>query len=346
MTVSACHRISVLLLVLLVSIPAGAGARKAPTPPPDFDDRAMTGRTGLETRISSGIALERLSPEELEALKEVALEDGQEGELSRYVAALLGRDDLPGAIDVLHERSWADIDNESKLGDVLDLAMGQLRWGTCAQIALTRLERRMDAALFRIRALCLQRSGDPEGAADNIEAADAMDPMAPDTKALLVAQMHERGGGSPLPPVTDRIFEPFRSKTTRGGPLDRLFVFHLLGRKDPGWIHGTLDWGGFGASELREVILSRSRSYRYCQAAAKHQSKRSRKDLSGSVTIVWSIDALGRVVDPQLVDPSWGDHDQADWLNACLVDQVKRLRFPQPYYGLPMPARHRFSFAD
>ncbi len=346
MIASRLHWISLLLLIGLVWAPASARARKAPAPPSDFDERAMTGSSGLEARVVQGMDLERLGPDELEALKTVALQEGQTRELSGYIAALLGRDQLQEAIDVLHQRAWSDFESESKLADVLDLAMGQLRWGACAQLALSRLERRMIPALFLVRALCLQRSGDPEGAIENVEAAATLADFDPVFVQQLRAQLAERGGGQPPPPADDAVYAPFQQLGTSGGPLDQLFVFQLMGRKDPGWLYGTLDWGGFGASELREVILSRSRAYRYCHAAAKHGAKRPNKPLSGSVTVVWRIDALGRVKDPTLVEPSWGGHPRGDWLNACLVDQVGKLRFPQPVYGLPMPARHRFSFAD
>ncbi len=306
----------------------------------------MTGSTNLEDRITAGLALERLTDEELEALKEAALLPGGEKALSRYVAALLGRDQLQAAVNVLQQLSWEDFKNEMKASDALDLLMGQLRWGTCAQAAATRLERRLERPTFLVRALCLQRAGDPEAALENLEAAHNLDPLEPSYKALIIAQFEERGGGHQLPPAPEEVFRAFQRATAQVGPLERLFVYHLTGRRDPAWLFGNLEWGGFGASELREVILSRSRSYRYCHAAAKFQGKPRKKKLTGSVTVVWHIDALGRVQEPTLVEPNWNGHEQGDWLNACLLDQIQYLRFPRPLYSLPMPARHRFSFAE
>lgn len=332
-------------MALVVSVPSLALAgKKDPVPPPDFEQRALTGTTSLEKRIIATIEMERLTDQELADLEVLARKEGQHAELSRYIAALLGRDRLGDALNFLQERSWADQASETKLADLLDLAMGQLRWSTCADIALTRLERRMDSTLFLIRALCLRRSGDPEQAAENLAASDSMEPLGRDFKALVTAQLEERAAGNQLPPADDAVYGPFQAKYGRRGALEKLLVFHFLNRKDPGWVWGTIDWGGFGASELRQVILSRSRSYRYCHEAATRQGKRRKKGLTGSATVVWRIDALGRVKEPKLVDPDWGGHEQGDWLNACLIDQVQRLRFPQTFYGLAMPARHRFSF--
>ena len=346
MRTSTSHWTSLLLLILVVSIPASVWARKPPTPPTDFDERAMTGSTQLEDRITAGMALERLTDEELEAIKDVAMKPGGEKELSRYVAALLGRDQLQAAVNVLQQLSWEDFANEVKAADVLDLLMGQLRWGTCAQAAATRLERRLERSTFLVRALCLQRSGAPEAAMENLEAAHNLDPLEPSYKALIIRLLEERAAGHQLPPAPEEVFRELQRATARQGPVERLFVYHLSGRKDPAWLFGNLEWGGFGASELREVILSRSRSYRYCHAAAKFQGKPRKKALSGAVTVVWRIDALGRVTEPTLVEPNWGGHEQGDWLNACLLDQIEHLRFPRPHYSLPMPARHRFSFTD
>jgi len=329
-----------------VGLPATVLAKKAPLPPSDFETRALTGSTELERRITDAIALGALSEEELQELKTAAQEDGQAEARSRYIAALVGRDRVQDAITFLHDRSWADQASMSRLADVFDLAMGQLRWGACAQIALTRLERNMSRAVFLIRALCLQRAGDPEQAMENFEAAHSVEAFDREIYTLLKTQLVERGAGNQLPPASDEIYRPLSTAFTQSPALEQLFVYHLTGRKDAAWLWGTIQWGGFGASELRQVILSRSRSYRYCHEAAMRQGKRRKKGLSGSTTIVWRIDALGRVVDPKLVDPDWGGHEGGDWLNACLVDQVKRLQFPRTAYGLPMPARHRFVYKD
>ena len=341
------HRLSLLLLLVLVSAPGLATAGpKDPTPPPDFERRAMTGTTFLENLITDAIALEGMTAEELEALAAVALEEGQGKALSRYIAALIGRDQLPQALEYLQRRARADLSRETNLADVLDLAMGQLRWGACADIVRSRLERRMDRSLFLLRALCLRRSGDPEGAAENLRAADTLEPLGAETLALVAAQLEERASGHQLPPATDAVYGPIQAAFGNRGALSQLFVYHFVGRADPAWVWGNIGWGGFGASELRQVILSRSRSYRYCHEAAMRQGKRRKKGLSGEATVVWRIDALGRVGDVKIAEEDWGGHEQADWLNACLIDQIQRLRFPRTHYGLPMPARHRFSFDD
>ena len=59
---------------------------------------------------------------------------------------------------------------------------------------------------------------------------------------------------------------------------------------------------------------------------------------------MWFIDGLGRVTDQKITESDWGGHEQAEWLNACLLDQVSKLRFPLPKYGRLMPARHKVSY--
>ena len=190
----------------------------------------MTGSTNLEDRITAGLALERLTVEELGALKEVALMPGQDKELSKYVAALLGRDQLQAAVNVLQQLSWEDFTNEEKFADVLDLLMGQLRWGACAQAAGARLERRMERATFLVRALCLQRSGAPEQAQENLEAAHNIDPLETSYKALVIGLLEERGGGHQLQPASEEVFRQLQRATARRGAVERLFIFHLTGR--------------------------------------------------------------------------------------------------------------------
>jgi len=318
--------------------------KKAPLPPTEFDSpqRAMTGDPSLENRVSDGIVLELMTEEELVALKEEGGKVGQSAALSRYVAARTGRGEVQESINTLMDRAWINLGDEVAVADLLDLTMGQLKWSACAQIATELAQRRRDSAIFLIRALCLRRSGDAVAAAENVAAAEAQTNISPDALATLRELLDERASGNQLPPADEDRYRVLRDEFGRSGPLYRLFVQHLTERSEPGWTTGSLDWFGLRPDEERGVVLSRSRSYRHCHALAQHASK---APLGGSATIVWFIDGLGRVTNAQISESDWGGHEQGDWLNACLVDQINKLRFPVPKYGRYMPARHKVAYS-
>jgi len=326
-------------------VPLASCRKKAPLPPPEFDatTRALTGDANLENRITEAENLERLTDAELAELAELSEQVGQSEALSRYVAALVGKGDVQGAIDVLVARAWVSLDDETKLADLLDLTMGQLRWSACAQITTSLVERRKDSVLFLLRGLCLRRSGDAANGEENIEAGLEVDPLPKDAAAAIRRLVDERAAGNQLPPSDEAPYKAMKEALERKGPLHRLFVRHLTERADPGWTLGSLDWNGIEPHEQRAVILSRSRSYRHCHELADYASK---EDLSGKTEIVWMIDGFGRVADAKVTESAWGGHEQEEWLNACFLDQIGRLRFPIPEYGRLMPARHRFSYTS
>ncbi len=338
-------RFAALAACVCLLLPLTSCKKKAPLPPPEFDSdtRALTGDAALENRITEAEDLERLTDEELAALKELGGQVGQSAALGKYIAALVGRGDVQGAIDALVERAWVDLGDEGKVADLLDLTMGQLRWSACGQITTSLVERRMDSVLFLLRGMCLRRAGDAANAVENIEAGLELDPLPREAADTIRRLVDQRAAGNQLPPAEESDFRVLKEALERKGPLHRLFVKHLTERADPGWTFGSLDWNGIAADEQRAVILSRSRSYRHCHELADYATK---EPLSGKSTIVWMIDGLGRVTDAKVTESAWGGHEQEEWLNACLLDQVGRLRFPIPVYGRLMPARHRFSFSS
>lgn len=337
-----------LLLLLPLLLLSTSCRKKEPAAPPEFasDIRAMTGNAPLENRISEAMELEALSDEELAALKEKGLQVGQTAALSRWVRASLGRGTAQESVDVLLSRAWGSLSDDIRVADIVDVTMGRLEWGACAQVARSILERRASSDLFLVRALCLRRFGDAVGAQENLEAAHTTEPLTPEVKATVAALLDERASGDQLPPADEARYEVLARGLERRGPIARLFVQHLTERADPGWSTGTLIWDDVSATDLSSVIGSRARSYRHCHALADYNGERGAPELKGSATVQWFVDGLGRVTEAQVSESDWNGHPQADWLNACLVDQVQHLRFPTPKYGRPLPARHRFSFGS
>ena len=264
--------------------------------------------------------------------------------LSRYMVALLGRDAVSEAMNLLHERAIPNLNDDPKVSDALELAMGRLQWGACEQMVRSYLERRPTGGLFLIRALCLQRAGDPVAARENFEAALTVQPTYP-PKGIELARrlLDERGTGAPLAALSDEPYFDLVRDFGDQGPFERLFIAHLAARRESGWTIGSVTWAPLDQAEQRTVVQSRARSYRHCQELAG--GSKGRRAITGSVTIGFVIDGFGRVARAEAIDPSWKGHPQGDWLNACLVDQIQRLRFPPTPYGLPIPMQQRFSYS-
>ncbi len=332
------------LLALAFILPLASCKKKPPPAPPEFDapQRSMTGDASLEGRISEAVRLEEISDEALALLREEGVKVGGSAALSEYIAAMTGRGNVQESIDTLMGLAWYDLGDEVKVADLLELTMGQLKWSACAQITTKMVERRMTPEIFLLRSLCLRRSGDAANAMENLEAAVAQEAFDPDAVQVIRELLDERAGGNQLPPADEARYRVLRDALGPKGPLYRLFVKHLTERMEPGWTTGTLDWFGITGDEQRSVVLSRARSYRHCHSLAQHASK---EKLSGSSTVVFFIDGLGRVMNPAVQESEWGGHAQEEWLNSCFIDQLKKLRFPLPAYGRPMPARHRFSYS-
>jgi hypothetical protein len=204
------------------------------------------------------------------------------------------------------------------------------------------LKLRHSAGTFLIRGLCLERAGSHAAAIENVQAAAEVGMIEPELVVLFVQQMERRSSPGPLPPGDVRVYEQMMLDVVRREILDRLFVHELMGRwpKEP---LGNLDPGGLTYAEIRLVVDSRSRSYRHCWHLANDGSKPN-QFIAGRAIIEFQIGPLGRAVKSRPVLTEWKDHPKGSQLNGCLMEQVERLRFPRPRYGLNQLARHEFSF--
>ncbi|HCP44647.1 MAG TPA: hypothetical protein DIU15_01225 [Deltaproteobacteria bacterium] len=336
-----------LCLVLTCTLPCSADASGKLRPPPEFADpqRAPTGDNRLEHRILRSLHLEELTDLELRRLQEEALKTLVSDEvLSQYMAVLLARGELKPALNLLHRRAIAALDDDHKLADALGLAMGQLRWGACEQMARDYLARRTSSGAFLVFGLCAVRAGSIEDPRTSFEAASTALPMKPALIDELVTWTIERSGSGQLPSAPEELAGRLMEKLMQRGPLDRLFLQHLLGRFESRLPTGSLDLGGITTAEIRKIVLSRSRSYRYCYDLARRIRPR-RPRLSGSQEFQFFVGPLGQVQGVEPADEGWGGHHAADDVNACLSQQLGRLRFPMPRYGFPQRARHQFSFS-
>jgi hypothetical protein len=129
------------------------------------------------------------------------------------------------------------------------------------------------------------------------------------------------------------------------GVLDRLYVQHLLGRFESSLQVSSLEIGSLSTSEIRQVVLSRARSYRQCYAMARAR-RPYRPVLSGGVTLEFLINSAGSVDDVIVSKDNWGGHHAGPFLNTCLSEQLESLRFPLPRYAMAQRTQHHFSFSN
>ena len=330
------------LACLLVLV---ACRHKVPSAPPEFEDpqRAPTGQSRLEEAILEAERLDRMGDEELAELAARArAEFATEKDLSSYVAVLTGRGRAADALEFLHGRAWHAVDDQGKAADALGFAMGQLRWTVCADMAKEYLKLRHTSGAFLIRGLCLERAGSHAAAIDNIRAAAEVGMIEGPLVDQFIEQLERRSSSGPLPPGDERVYEELMLQVVRRDILDRLFVHELMGRW-PDELLGSVRPGELTYEDVRQVVDSRSRSYRHCWHLSNADSKKS--DLiSGRTIIEFQIGPLGQVVNPRPVLTEWNGHSKGSELNGCLMGQLERLRFPMPRYGLNQLARHEFSF--
>lgn len=282
---------------------------------------------------------------ELKRLQDEALKPlASDRVLSDYMAVLLARAELKPALNLLHQRAVAALDDDHKLADALGLAMGQLRWGACEQMARDYLGRRTSSGAFLIFGLCSVRAGSVDDPKEIFEAASLLLPMKAELIDELVTWTIERSGSGQLPPATVELSGRLMEQLMQRGPLDRLFVQHLLGRFESTLPTGSLELGGITTTEIRKIVLSRSRSYRHCYDLGR-KLRPKRPALSGAQEIEFFVGPLGQVQNIQPSGDGWNGHHAGDDVNACLTNQLQRLRFPMPRYGFPQRARHQFSFS-
>lgn len=323
-----------------------ACAPKVPPAPPEFDDpsRSPTGDSHLESQIEEALRYESMTGPEIEELRRRAsAEFATDKDLTDYVFVQVGAGKVAMALQFLHERAWRAVDDHSKSADSLGFAMGQLRWGVCAQMARDYLSLKHSSGHFMLRALCLERAGDHAAAMENLAAAGEVLPLDPLLHDRIVGLMERRSSAAPMPPAPAQDFEDLMVDLGQRGLLDRLFVFELMGYT-PDLPLGSVQPGDLDYRRIREVVMTRSRSYRHCYHVADADSKR-RAHLEGRAVIEFDVGALGELKGPRVALSDWGEHPNGSQLNGCLMEQMSKLRFPRPRWGLTQVARHEFSFS-
>ncbi|GEM_PF-1636091 len=348
-------RTSLLTLVVaaVAALALGCGP-KVPPPPAQFADtgRVPTGDSLLEYRIAEAARLGEITVEERQAMGKKLLRGSvEESILNDYIGATVGQGDLGEAIDLLHTLAVRNPADELAVANALNLAMGRLQWKACASMADSYLRQRLNRGVFLIRALCLERSGDPVEAKENFEAALAPSvnrtgPITPEEGQALYDILGERGGSRPAPPAKDELVYRFEPVVKRAGILETLFLSHLLNRFDASLKVGNVNWGSLNGQELKSVVLSRAQAYRHCYRMADAEARRSARP-AGHSTFTFFVGPLGQIQDIKVAESRWmktGVHPQEGMFNECVIEQLSRLVFPRPRYSHPVPAQHRLSF--
>ncbi len=338
---------AVLLLLSATTLLTACGP-KVPPPPPEFDTatRAPTGDNRIEERIIKLIRLEQIGEKELINLqKEVLSGRASEAKVADYVVILVLRGELSSAINLLHRRGISALGDDGMIADALGLAMGQRRWRACEQIASDFLRRRLSAGGFLIRGLCRSRSESPSAANEDYKKADQLLPLGDGVLEQLRTFTTQRASSGVMRPASEKAYGKLMAAMMQRGVLDRLFVQHLLGRFESSLQIGSLEIGTLSIAEIRQVVLSRARSYRQCYAMAKAH-RPYRPVLSGGVTLEFLINSAGSVREITVSEDNWGGHHAGPFLNTCLSEQLESLRFPLPRNAMSQRTQHHFSFSN
>jgi hypothetical protein len=333
------------LLPLLALLLAGCPP-KAPLAPPQYGDpqRAPTGDTSVEYRVALGVELEELTDAQYATLREAGLGVAPEPALlQRYALAGVARGEIQEVADVLMKRALAASADEAKTADMLGLVMAHYRWDLCADLATRVLESTMSSGGFLLRALCLERDARPEEADLNITAAAKLMPFPADIEESIRSWLKKRNAAGEMPPSRRDDFENLLQAMSRRGNLDRLFVQQLMGHYEGSLEVGTFTAGGISETDIKLIIGSRSRSYRYCHELQQFEQRKAGA-LSGKARVRFQADSLGRVGNVEWIESEWGGHPGQAGLEACLADQLQRLRMPPPRFGRPRLIVHSFSF--
>lgn len=330
----------------LAAVLIGGCVRKPPPPPPQYEDpnRAPTGSQALEDRVIRAINLSKLSDEEFKILAQAASDElATEQVLQDFGAAAAARGQLNVAINVFFQRALRAVGDQGKSADALGLAMGHLKWDACNQIAEALLTKQHSSGVFLVRALCLERLGRTDESKLNFAAAAKTLPIDADLLAELMMLTEKRGSPGLLPPAPLEDYERLMQRVARHGACDRLMVQHLMGHYRVDIEVGSVDMGGVDQHEIRQILLSRSQSYRHCFQLADTAIKRAPR-LNGIGDVRFIVGALGGVGDVTWTRSEWNEHPAQEQLETCLADQLRRLHFPQPRFARQELAVHRFSF--
>jgi hypothetical protein len=332
-------------LLLAAFVLAGC-TRKPPAAPPQFADpnRAPTGSQALEDRVIRGINLSQMTDDEYRVLTEAATSEMASGQvLADFEAASAARGQLPTAINVLYKRALDAAQDQDKAADALGFAMGHLKWDACNQIAEAILSEHHSSGVFLVRALCLERLGRTEESKLNLAAASEVLTIEPEILLELAGLVEKRGSPGLMQPAPVETYDRLMKEFTRRGACDRLMLQHLLGHFHSQIQIGSVDVGGVDRREIRQIILSRSQSYRHCFHLADNADRKAPR-LHGQADVRFVVGALGGVGGVTWTRSEWNDHPAQAQVETCLADQLRRLRFPQPMWGRQKLAVHRYSF--
>jgi len=336
------------LLPLIALVLAGC-LPKAPVPPPQYEDpsRAPSGVAGLEAGIGYAIELQTVTDEEYAELTRAA---GQrrvkEDTLQRYILVAVDRGDINEAARVLLSRAYLSPRDEGPTSDAFGLVLGHLQWETCADLAREFLLKAAVPGVFLVRALCQERAGNPEGATENLLAAHKLMPIELDALERFADTIRERGAAGQIDPGPRDLYDQMMVDVSKRGMLDRLFVQHLMGIFDTAVPVGTLRVGGISDSDVQAVILSRAKSYRYCQESLAHANRKLDKPLAGEGRAQFTIGPLGQVQEIKWTTESWSEHPAGAQLTQCLTTELQRLQFPAPRFGRPRLAAYTFRYGS
>jgi len=339
-------RASVLFLSAITLI--AACGPKVPPPPPEFDTatRAATGDNRIEERIIKLIRLDQISDENLHQLQEkVVAGHSNELHLGDYISILIMRGELGAALNLLHQRAISGLGDDTKIADALGLAMGQRRWGACEQMASDYLRRKLIPGVFLVRGLCLSRSEGVASYEADYRKAHEILPLDENVLTQIGQFTAQRAASGVLKPANSQAYGKLMTAMMQRGVLDRLFVEHLLGRFESKQQIGSLNLGTLSSSEIRHVVLSRSRSYRQCYAMARAR-RPYRPAISGGATLEFFINSAGVITEVTVSKDNWEGHHAGGFLNDCITEQLESLRFPLPRYAMGIRAQHHFSFSN
>jgi TonB family protein len=140
------------------------------------------------------------------------------------------------------------------------------------------------------------------------------------------------GGGGPFPGA-------YGGRLTRGPQGPGGFGHDLNGKRDEGpGPQRTIVSDGLSRDVVAKVIRRHESEIKFCYEQALQHST----GLKGKVTVMFTIGPAGDVTDASVADSSLQNDEVAD----CMVQRVKRWRFPEPQGGGVVNVTHPWIFSE
>lgn len=108
---------------------------------------------------------------------------------------------------------------------------------------------------------------------------------------------------------------------------------HLEGRVETSDFE--IDSSEIDKASVRKVLARRGRSFQQC-----YERSLKGKALQGKLVLAWTIDANGRVLEVRVVEDRLGSEE----VLSCMVNILKRTRFPKPKDGGVAELKNTFVF--